>query len=421
MTTTTTPILGITEAQAGQAQLHLTINEALRILEAVAELVVISKTTTVPPASPSDGDRYILNDSPTGVWAGQNNNVALCIGSTWVFIPPRIGWRAYVTDEAIQVEYVSGSPSGWFEVAAGSGGTSLPNGGVLNQVLRKLSSADGDADWSDDFLPAGGLAGQVLTKLSGTNYDVDWQDPSGGGGGGSLVVEDDGSPSQRVDNVGRLIINGATITRPAVGVAQVDLPTGGNQPLEGAFTPPPTASWTWESQGNKAVASDGDFLVFSGASNSNSDRTLYYRSYAGGNFTCDAFFDVHGVKGNYQAVGICLRDSSTGRSQTWFLGFDSAPGYYSQTYTTGPTFNATVYGPVTSPSDPVDIYGCWLRVKKVGSALTFYQSKDGEHWVQIGTDSGGWVVTPDQIGITFQNLKTSGDDLVAKLCSWEVT
>ncbi|MGC4023892.1 MAG: DUF2793 domain-containing protein [Mesorhizobium sp.] len=43
-----------------QAQKHVTHNEALRRLDALVQLAVVSRATGTPPASPTEGDRYIV-------------------------------------------------------------------------------------------------------------------------------------------------------------------------------------------------------------------------------------------------------------------------------------------------------------------------------------------------------------------------
>jgi hypothetical protein len=107
------PLLGITEMEASQAQPELIVNEAIRKLEAVSPLQVLDRDLSTPPASPADGDRYIVGGSPTGDWAGQQNNVALNINGVWHFLTPRPGWLAYVEDEALRYEFIPGSPTGW--------------------------------------------------------------------------------------------------------------------------------------------------------------------------------------------------------------------------------------------------------------------------------------------------------------------
>lgn len=109
----TTPILGITELAASQSQPEVPVNTALRILEAMSPLSVIDRVTSTPPIGPAEGDRYIIPSGSTGVWAGHDFAIALCIGGTWTYLTPRVGWLAYVDAEDVYVKYASGSPSGW--------------------------------------------------------------------------------------------------------------------------------------------------------------------------------------------------------------------------------------------------------------------------------------------------------------------
>lgn len=109
----TTPLLGITELEASQAQPEIVINEALRKLEAMSPLQVLDKDTTTPPVSPADGDRYIVPSGATGDWLPHQFDIALNINGTWHFLTPRPGWRAYVEDEGIDYLFTPGSPTGW--------------------------------------------------------------------------------------------------------------------------------------------------------------------------------------------------------------------------------------------------------------------------------------------------------------------
>ena len=86
---------------AAQAQKHVTHNEALRILDGLVQLSVLDRDLTAPPASPADGDRYIVASGATGDWAGWDLNVALWTDGAWLRLPPRTGWRAWVEDEGL--------------------------------------------------------------------------------------------------------------------------------------------------------------------------------------------------------------------------------------------------------------------------------------------------------------------------------
>lgn len=66
-------------------------------------LSIKDRDLTAPPASPAEGDTYIVGDSATGAWQGYDNHVAVWLPGTpsgqWVFASPRIGWVAYIEDE----------------------------------------------------------------------------------------------------------------------------------------------------------------------------------------------------------------------------------------------------------------------------------------------------------------------------------
>jgi Protein of unknown function (DUF2793) len=91
--------------EAAQAQKHVTVNEALSKLDALVHLAVLSRVVAIPPASPVDGDRYLLPASPTGAWSGQAGKVALRLEGTWVFATPREGWRLWVSDEDVLLSF----------------------------------------------------------------------------------------------------------------------------------------------------------------------------------------------------------------------------------------------------------------------------------------------------------------------------
>ncbi|MBC7165718.1 MAG: DUF2793 domain-containing protein [Roseovarius sp.] len=100
MSDTTTHLL-LPYILAAQAQKHVTHNEALRILDGLVQLSVKDRDLTAPPASPADGDRYIVASGATGDWAGWDLNVALWTDGAWLRLPPRAGWRAWIEDEGV--------------------------------------------------------------------------------------------------------------------------------------------------------------------------------------------------------------------------------------------------------------------------------------------------------------------------------
>lgn len=84
--------------EAAQAQKHVTLNEALRRLDALVQLSVIDATHGSPPASPTDGARYLIATPASGAWLGKENMIAAYMDGAWTYFAPERGWRAF--DEA---------------------------------------------------------------------------------------------------------------------------------------------------------------------------------------------------------------------------------------------------------------------------------------------------------------------------------
>lgn len=91
--------LGLPLIEAGQAQKHVTHNEALRLLDALVQTVVVDRDLSAPPAAPLDGEAHIVAAAPTGAWLGQAGRLAARIDGVWTFLTPRVGWSVWVADE----------------------------------------------------------------------------------------------------------------------------------------------------------------------------------------------------------------------------------------------------------------------------------------------------------------------------------
>ncbi|WP_170423967.1 DUF2793 domain-containing protein [Ruegeria arenilitoris] len=89
------PRLNLPLLQPSQAQKHVTHNEALRRLDLIVQLTIISTSATTPPAAPAQGDIYALGDTPTGDWAGHTKKLAAWLDNSWHFMSPEPGWRAW--------------------------------------------------------------------------------------------------------------------------------------------------------------------------------------------------------------------------------------------------------------------------------------------------------------------------------------
>jgi len=87
-----TPRLALPYVAAGQAQKHVTVNEAFARLDGLVQMAVETQTLASAPSAPKDGSLYILAPSPTGAaWSGYT------AGSVMRFEAG--SWSAFTVDE----------------------------------------------------------------------------------------------------------------------------------------------------------------------------------------------------------------------------------------------------------------------------------------------------------------------------------
>lgn len=114
---------------ANQAQKHVSVNEALIVLDAVVQLAVLDQDLTQPPGSPAEGERYIIAAGATGAWATHDAQITSYTDGLWQFYQPKSGWVAWVEDEEMQYIFKN---SVWQEIGSASA-----------QSPVKVSSASG--------------------------------------------------------------------------------------------------------------------------------------------------------------------------------------------------------------------------------------------------------------------------------------
>ena len=68
--------LGLPLINAAQAQKHVPHNEALFLLDALAQLSVSTRNVTSPPSTPVEGDRLLVGANATGAFADKSNMIA---------------------------------------------------------------------------------------------------------------------------------------------------------------------------------------------------------------------------------------------------------------------------------------------------------------------------------------------------------
>ena len=102
----TDPNLGLTYGWTlGESDWHTSMDVNLKRLGAVVGLSVKDRDLTTPPASPVDGDRYLIPAAATGVWAGKTNQIAVRVAIAWEYYVPKVGWLCFIEDEAVLSAY----------------------------------------------------------------------------------------------------------------------------------------------------------------------------------------------------------------------------------------------------------------------------------------------------------------------------
>ncbi|MGR3755882.1 MAG: DUF2793 domain-containing protein [Tranquillimonas sp.] len=161
-----TPNLALPLLAEAQAQKHLTVNEALERLDALAQLTLRSRSQTAPPAAPEEGDAYAVPADAGGAWAGCAGELALWSNGGWLYVAPRTGWRAWIVDEALRAEYRG---QGW----QGAAVSSTPNGAGLTfrsvEILHEVAA--GATSLVQGAIPARailfGVSGRVVEPIGG--------------------------------------------------------------------------------------------------------------------------------------------------------------------------------------------------------------------------------------------------------------
>lgn len=184
------PNLDLPYLMAAQAQKHVTHNEALRRLDAVVQLTVLDRDLSAPPATPTDGDRYLVADNATAAWTGSDDRIAAWQDGAWAFFVPREGWLAWIADEDALVVW---DGAGW--VAVAGGGTSAPLFGINttpDTTNRLAAKSDAVLLSHDDVTPGSGdMRVKVNKAAAGNTASYLFQDGYSGRAEVGLTGDDD--------------------------------------------------------------------------------------------------------------------------------------------------------------------------------------------------------------------------------------
>jgi len=93
--------IGLPYLAAGQLQKHVTLNQALTRLDALVQTAVLSRTVTAQPASPGDGDLYVIPTGATGAdWSPRAvGDLLRAETGAWSVVAVSEGTLAWIVDE----------------------------------------------------------------------------------------------------------------------------------------------------------------------------------------------------------------------------------------------------------------------------------------------------------------------------------
>lgn len=177
--------LGLPYLAPAQAQKHVTVNEGLTRLDALAQLALASLEATDPPASPANGETHALGAGATGAWAGQDGKLAYWDGTAWLFVGPRAGMAA--TDPSGRIRVYDGAL--WRRASD----TETLDGvgiGTSSDPINRLSVVSAASLFSHE-----GAGHQMKLNKAGAAdtasllYQTDWSGRDGAGGRGCLLAQ----------------------------------------------------------------------------------------------------------------------------------------------------------------------------------------------------------------------------------------
>ncbi len=156
---------GLPLLAAAQAQKHVTVNEALARLDALAQIRITS-TAATPPASPVDGEAHVVAAGASGEWVGRDGQLAIFANGGWIFVAPKAGWTAWHEGEG---RAISHDGTGWQPGAltvATAGAATLGAIAVIDQIITSGTTVTVPAAIPGNAVVVG-VTGRVLTAISG--------------------------------------------------------------------------------------------------------------------------------------------------------------------------------------------------------------------------------------------------------------
>lgn len=150
---------------ASQAQKHVTVNEAVLMIDQLVHCSVARPEAGTPPLA-GEGERFIVPSGATGSWTAHVNAIAVWQDGGWRFHAPAKGWVVWSGDDQSLLVF---SGSAWQKAASSAGAPNLLINGDLAINQRRFAggslaaNAYGFDRWRAG--PAGASVSRDVTNL----------------------------------------------------------------------------------------------------------------------------------------------------------------------------------------------------------------------------------------------------------------
>lgn len=186
------------------------------------------------------------------------------------------------------------------------------------------------------------------------------------------------------------------------------------------FTAPISGDFAWINQGGASVTTTNGGIFLRVPVNSGDSLRIRKKAAPSTPYTITAAFLAPLINLNFQAAGLCFRQSSDGKLHCFYLGSNTNAG----TAATGSTIQSAKFSSPTAFSATYQDRGfqrnggvAWLRIADDGANRICSFSGDGQNWMVYHSVGRTDFLTADEVGF-FANDATNAYEVGMTLLSW---